>query len=163
MNKGLNQKNNKGKKRSKRQNLVDWRRANVIERSCKGQTQIEIAKALFVGVGTVNRDLSWFRAHALESKTKSIERIQEEHEKSIIGVNAILRESWAMVASSNDAKEKLRALSLAKECYALREDFLSNTSVIDEALKFKLKSEPEKSIESEKPKQTFGEGQESVV
>jgi hypothetical protein len=158
----LNQKTNKRKGWSKKQNLIDWRRTNVVERSCKGQTQIEIAKALFVGVGTVNRDLSWFRARILERKTKSIERIQEEHEKSIIGLNAILWESWTMVESSKDPKEKLRALSLAKECYALREEFLSNTSVIDEALKFRLKSESEKNTESYKPKQASNNDPESA-
>ena len=89
-----------------------------------------------MGIGTVNRDISWFRAQARENITKFVEKIQVEHEKSMIGIDAILRQSWILLEKAKDNREKLQALSLAKECYALKEDFICNAPVIDEALKF---------------------------
>ena len=89
-----------------------------------------------MGIGTVNRDISWFRAQARENITKFVEKIQVEHEKSMIGIDAILRQSWILSEKTKDNREKLQALSLAKDCYALKEDFICNAPVIDEALKF---------------------------
>ena len=89
-----------------------------------------------MGIGTVNRDISWFRAQARENITKFVEKIQVEHEKSMIGIDAILRQCWNVSEKAKDNREKLQALSLAKECYALKEDFICNAPVIDEALKF---------------------------
>lgn len=149
------------RRRRKRQDLIDWRRTKVIESNSKGQTQSEIAEALFVGVGTVNRDLSWFRDQARESITKFVEKIQEEHEKSMIGLNAILREAWALSEKAKDSKEKLQALSLAKECYALREELICNAPLIDEALKFGSENINNKT-ELSKPKVASGDGPNSI-
>lgn len=124
------------KRRKRRQDRIDLRRSIVIEGISKGKTQSEIAGTLFVGIGTVNRDISWFRAQARENITKFVEKIQVEHEKSIIGIDAILRQSWDLSEKAKDNREKLQALSLAKECYALKEDFICNAPLIDEALKF---------------------------
>jgi hypothetical protein len=124
------------KRRKRRQDLIDWRRSIVIEEISKCKTQSEIAGKLSVGIGTVNRDISWFQAQARENIAKFVEKIQVEHEKSIIGIDAILRQSWALTEQAKDTKEKLQALTLAKECYALKEDLICNGPVIDEALKF---------------------------
>ena len=124
------------KRRKRRQDLIDLRRSIVIEGISKGKTQSEIAGILSVGIGTVNRDISWFRAQARENITKFVEKIQVEHEKSMIGIDAILRQCWSVSEKAKDNREKLQALSLAKECYALKEDFICNAPVIDEALKF---------------------------
>lgn len=37
---------------------------------------------------------------------------------------------------TNDAREKIQALSLAKDCYGMKLDLLTNASVIDKALEF---------------------------
>jgi hypothetical protein len=131
------------KRRLKKQDLIDWRRSYVVEQTSKGRTQAEIARILQVGIGTVNRDLDWFRDRIKEKMTKVFEKIQEEHEKSIIGLNSTLNEAWAIVENAKDNKEKLQALSLAKDCYDLREELLCNMPIIDEALKFESESESE--------------------
>jgi hypothetical protein len=133
----------KNKRKRKGQDLVDWRRSYVVEQTSKGKTQAEIARILQVGIGTVNRDLDWFRNRIKEKMTKVFEKIQEEHEKSIIGLNSTLNEAWAIVENAKDNKEKLQALSLAKDCYDLREELLCNMPIIDEALKFESESESE--------------------
>jgi hypothetical protein len=37
----------------------------------------------------------------------------------MIGLSAILREAWSTSYRTEDKKEKIQALSLAKECYSL--------------------------------------------
>jgi hypothetical protein len=135
----------KGRKNRQKGDLVEWRRRYVVEQTSKGKTQAEVARILQVGIGTVNRDLDWFRNRIKEKTTKVFEKIQEEHEKSIIGLNSTLNEAWAIVENAKDNKEKLQALSLAKDCYALREELLCNMPIIDEALKFESESESEAS------------------
>lgn len=80
-------------KRSRRQDLINWRRARVIDQTIKGHTQYEIAESLQVGIGTVNRDLSFFKQQAKENSAKFIEKIQQEHEKSMIRLHAILKQA----------------------------------------------------------------------
>lgn len=145
------------KRRKKKQDLIDWRRSIVIEGISKGKTQSEIAGILSVGIGTVNRDVSWFRTQARENITKFVEKIQVEHEKSMIGIDAILRQSWILSENAIDNREKLQALSLAKECYALKEDFICNATVIDEALKF-----VENKTEVSKPNKAPGNNPNSI-
>lgn len=149
--------NNRSNKRRKRQDLIDWRRSIVIEGISKGKTQSEIAGMLSVGIGTVNRDISWFRAQARENIPRFVEKIQVEHEKSMIGIDAILRQSWILSEKAKDNREKLQALSLAKECYALKEDFICNAPVIDEALKF-----VENKTEVSKPNKASGNHPNSI-
>jgi hypothetical protein len=122
-------------RRPKKQDLIDWRRSYVVEQKCMGRTQAEIAKILQVGIGTVNRDLDWFRDRIKENMAKLMEKIQEEHEMSIIGLNVTLKVAWDIIENAKDNKEKLQALSLVKDCYALKEEFLCNTPIIDDALK----------------------------
>jgi hypothetical protein len=145
------------KRRKIRQDLIDWRRSIVIEGISKGKTQSEIAGLLSVGIGTVNRDISWFRAQARENITKFVEKIQVEHEKSMIGIDAILRQSRDLSEKAKDNREKLQALSLAKECYALKENFICNAPVIDEALKF-----VENKTEVNKPNEASGYDPNSI-
>ena len=38
--------------------------------------------------------------------------------------------------SQSDRREKMQALSLAKECYAMKLDLLSSATVVDQAMKF---------------------------
>jgi hypothetical protein len=53
----------------------------------------------------------------------------------MIGLKAVLKEAWLIIENAEDSKEKLAALSLAKDCYALQEELICNLPIIDEALK----------------------------
>jgi DNA-directed RNA polymerase specialized sigma24 family protein len=83
----------KGKRNRQKEDLKSWRRNYIIMQTSKGRTQRDIASLLKVGVGTVNRDLSWFRDKTKEEITNFIEKILEEHEKSMVGLNAVLKEA----------------------------------------------------------------------
>lgn len=47
----------------------------------------------------------------------------------------MLKETWFIIENAEDNKEKLAALSLAKDCYTLQEELICNLPIIDEALK----------------------------
>ena len=62
------------------------------------------------------------------------ERLPEEYEKCLVGLNAITRDVWNTAANTKDKREKIQALSLTKECYSIKLDLLTNATVVDDAI-----------------------------
>jgi predicted transcriptional regulator len=121
------------------QNLqqVQWRRDKVQELCSKGYSQREISQVLQVGVATVNRDISYLRAQAKTNIKRYIdERLPEEYEKCLVGLNAITKEAWNAAQNTEDKREKIQALLLAKECYSMKLDLLTNATVVDDVIRF---------------------------
>jgi predicted transcriptional regulator len=136
---------------------IDWCRCKVQELSSQGHSQREIAQILQVSNGTVNRDLSILRQQAKANIKRYIdERLPEEYEKCLVGLNAITREAWNTAQNTEDKREKIQALSLAKECYSMKLDLLTNTTVVDDAIKFVS----QKSQDKEAIKSASGKGDE---
>src|SRR3954453_12565868 len=136
------------------QQSIQWRRDKVQELSGQGNSQREISKILQAGIGTVNRDLSYLRQQAKENIRKYIdERLPEEYEKCMVGLTAILREAWNASQQTEDRREKIQALSLAKECYSMKLDLLTNATVVDDAIRFVSQCEKSKDKEKEKEKE----------
>jgi hypothetical protein len=116
---------------------LEWRRNKVLEYSSKGHNQPEIARILQVGLATVNRDISYLRQQAKTNIKRYIdERLPEEYEKCMVGLSSILKEAWNTAINAEDKREKIQALSLAKECYSLKLDLLTNATVVDDAIRF---------------------------
>src|SRR5919108_6563602 len=119
------------------QNQVEWRRDKVQELCSKGYSQREISHTLKVGLATVNRDISYLRNQAKINIKKYIDdRLPEEYEKCLVGLNAITKEAWNTAQNTEDKREKIQALSLAKECYLVKLELLSNATTIDSALNY---------------------------
>jgi DNA-binding transcriptional regulator LsrR (DeoR family) len=120
------------------QQQLEWRRAKVLELLSKGETsQSEIARILQVDRSTICRDVDYLRQQAKENITKYIdERLPEEYEKCLVGLNSILKEAWMMSQTESIKGDKIRALSLAKECYAMKLELLTNATVVDDATRF---------------------------
>jgi hypothetical protein len=53
----------------------------------------------------------------------------------LVGLTAILMEAWTTSQKAQDRREKIEALSLAKECYSMKLDLLTNATVVDDAIK----------------------------
>ncbi|MFL6349303.1 MAG: hypothetical protein ACJ72X_13525, partial [Nitrososphaeraceae archaeon] len=70
------------------------------------------------------------------SKNYIDERLPEEYEKCLVGLNAITKEAWNTSQQTEDKREKIQALSLAKECYSMKLELLTNASVVDDAIRF---------------------------
>jgi hypothetical protein len=116
---------------------LEWRRTKVLELLSKGDSQSEIAKALQVDLSIISRDVYHLRQQAKHNIKRYIdERLPEEYEKCLVGLNAITREAWNTAQQTEDKREKIQALSLAKECYSMKLELLTNANVVDDAIRF---------------------------
>src|ERR671932_2509756 len=102
---------------TKMQQIVEWRRAKVMELLSKGESnQSEIAGILQVDKSIISRDVAYLRQQTKENIKKYIdERLPEEYEKCLVGLIAITKETWDITHSPEYKREKIQALSLAKE------------------------------------------------
>ena len=109
-----------------------------MELSSQGHSQPEIARVLQISQPTVNRDLQYLRLEAKENIKKYIdEKLPEEYEKTLCGLNGILREAWTISQSTETGRmEKIKALNLAKDCYSMKLELLTNATVVDDAIRF---------------------------
>jgi|SRR5215212_787867 len=124
---------------------IQWRRDKVQELCSKGYSQREISQVLQIGLATVNRDISYLRNQAKNNIRKYVdETLPEEYEKCLIGLNAITKEAWNASQQTEDKREKIQALSLAKECYSMKLDLLTNATVVDDAIRFVSQKSKEK-------------------
>jgi hypothetical protein len=143
-----NMQQNQNQKHNQNQ-MIEWRRAEVMELLSKGENnQSEIARILQVDKSIVCRDIGYLRQQAKSNIKKYIdERLPEEYEKCLVGLNAITKEAWTTAANTEDKREKIQALSLAKECYSMKLDLLTNATVVDDAIRF-VSQKSRKKIES---------------
>src|SRR5919198_923131 len=110
---------------------VEWRRTKVLELLSKGDSQSEIAKTLQVDLSIINRDVYFLRQQAKTNIKRYIgETLPEEYEKCLVGLTAITKEAWNTSQQTEDKREKIQALSLAKECYSMKLDLLTNATVV---------------------------------
>jgi transposase len=88
---------------------LEWRRDKIQELSSKGHSQREIASLLQVSLGSVNRDLTYLRQQAKANIRKYIdERLPEEYEKCLVGLNAIVKEAWTTSQQTQDRRERIQ-------------------------------------------------------
>ena len=127
---------------------VEWRRNKVQELLVKGYNHYEIAGTLQISRPTITRDIQYLSQQAKNSIKKYIdERLPEEYEKCLVGLTAILKEAWNTSQQTEDRREKIQALSLAKECYSMKLDLLTNATVVDDAIRFITSSNNQKEEE----------------
>jgi hypothetical protein len=66
-------------------------------------------------------------------------------------LTAILREAWTTSQqAAEDRREKIQALSLAKDCYSMKLDLLTNATVVDDAIRFVSEKSKDKDREQVK-------------
>src|SRR5919198_1037121 len=96
-----------------------------------------LAKVLQVDLSVISRYVYYLRQQAKSNIKRYIdERLPEEYEKCLVGLNAITKEAWNTAQSTEDKREKIQALSLAKECYSMKLELLTNATVVDDAIRF---------------------------
>ena len=102
-------------------NSVEWRRNKVQELASQGYNPSEISRTLQINQPTINRDITYLRQQAKENIKRYIDqRLPQEYEKCLVGLNAITKEAWNTAQNTDDKREKIPALSLAKECYSMK-------------------------------------------
>ena len=118
-------------------NALEWRRSKVQELASQGYNQSEISRILQISQPTINRDIIYLRQQAKHNIKRYVdERLPEEYEKCLVGLTAITKEGWNTAQNTEDKREKIHALSLAKDCYSMKLDLLTNATVADDAMKF---------------------------
>jgi hypothetical protein len=130
----------------------DWRRSKVLELSSQGHSEREIASTLQMHPTTVHRDLAFLRRQAQENlKTHIQERLPEQYQNCMTGINQVLKICWEIVNKSRnldnnngngqtmtviDNKTVLQALALINDCNKYKMDLTTNGVVITDAIKF---------------------------
>jgi DeoR/GlpR family transcriptional regulator of sugar metabolism len=84
------------------QQIIEWRRTKVMELLSKGESnQSEIARVLQVDKSIICRDIAYLRQQSKENIKRYIdERLPEEYEKCLVGLNAITKEAWNTTQST---------------------------------------------------------------
>jgi hypothetical protein len=83
-----------------------------------------------LGLAAINREnIIFYKTCKTDIKKYIDERLPEEYEKCMVGLTSILREAWNTAANTEDKREKIQALSLAKECYSMKLELLTNETV----------------------------------
>src|ERR671927_1514603 len=128
-------------------NSVEWRRNKVQELASQDYNQSEISRILQISQPTINRDITYLGQQAKPNIKKYIdERLPEEYEKCLVGLNAITKEAWNTAQQTEYKTEKIQALSLAKECYSMKLELLTNATVVDDAIRFVSQQSREQSL-----------------
>jgi hypothetical protein len=119
-------------------NMIEWRRSQVLELSSQGQTERQIATVLQVGKTTVHKDLAYLSRQAKENlKTHIQDKLPEEYQKCMVGINQVLNMAWSIVNKSVvDDKTRLQALALINDCNKYKMDLTTNGVVITDAIKY---------------------------
>ena len=154
---------------------IQWRRTKVLELSSQGNTQSDIAKTLHVGEATVSRDISSLRHQAqINLRTHINDKVPEEYQKCMVGINQVLKICWEIVNKSRnvnndngnvqtvtmiDNKTVLQALTLINDCNKYKMDLTTNGVVITDAIKF-VQTNKEKLTMSTKKENTGKESKE---
>jgi hypothetical protein len=120
------------------QQQIDWRRAKVLELSSQGYSQIEIATDLQIDKSVICRDLVYLRQQANENLKSHIqERLPEQYQKCINGLNQVLKIGWNIVNSdSSSPANRLQGLALINDSYKYLMDLTTNGVVVTDAIKY---------------------------
>ena len=125
-------------KNEQEQHLIELRRSQVYELHAKGYSNTEISNMLsnHVSEPTVSRDLAVLRRRANENFRNWVDHeLPNEYHKTLVGLNAILKEAWT-AAQNATGKDKIQALELAQKAYQLRLELLTNSTVVEDAVRF---------------------------
>ena len=102
--------------RKQQNDLVQWRRAQVIELMSKGKNQAQIANILNVDASTINRDFKYIEEDAKAILQKClVDRLPLQLTKILFRLNAISSEAWSIAENAASDKDRLCALSLAQQ------------------------------------------------
>jgi hypothetical protein len=118
------------------QEQIEWRRDKVQELHSKGYGIREIGRTLEISHSTITRDLQVLRQHAKEGISRYIdEYLPAEYQETLVGLRNIIRMQWQVAENTEDKREKTAALSLIKDCLAMKLDMLGSASVMERAIR----------------------------
>jgi hypothetical protein len=115
----------------------DWRRSKVRELLVKGYNHYEIADTLQIPRPTITKDIQYLRQQDRENMQTHIqERLPQEYENCMTGINRILKLTWEIAEKPTDDKIKLQAFAQLSEGYKFKLDLTTNEVVVTDAIKY---------------------------
>jgi len=118
-------------------NKVEWRRSKVRELLVKGYNHYEIANTLQIPRPTITKDVQYLRQQDRENlQTHIQERLPQEYENCMDGINRVLQLTWEIAEKPIDDKTKLQAFAQLNEGYKFKMDLTTNGVVITDAIKY---------------------------
>jgi predicted transcriptional regulator len=144
--------------------LVELRRAKVLELVAQAVPQNQIALKLGVSPATISLDMQYLRENAKSKIRTHIEdRIPMQYEECQTGLKLILRKTYEILEDkSKKTEEQLTTMSLAVNIYGKLMDLSTNGAILEKTTKWinELKqqsqeqSQPGKTYEKNNDKQT---------
>jgi chloramphenicol O-acetyltransferase len=146
----------KKKAKQQQQELIDWRRGQVLQLISKGKNLTQIAEILNVDVSTICRDYQYIKENANIILQKYFaETLILEVTKCLARLTEISNEAWKMAEQADkegDKKAKATALSLAqKAALDLVKILTDNHWLVDEAYRVKEEEKKEQQHRSSGP------------
>ena len=137
---------------NKQQELIDWRRGQVIELISKGKNLTQTAEILKVDISTISGDYQYIRENADSILKKYIvEIVPLEVTKCLSRLTSISNEAWKMAEQADmegDRKAKVTSLSLAQKAALDILNLITNNHwLVDEAIKVEKEEEEKKERE----------------
>src|SRR5215204_917308 len=118
-------------------NKIEWRRSKVRELLLKGYNHYEIANTLHIPRPTITKDIQYLRQKNRENlQTHIQERLPQEYENCMAGINRVLQLTWEIAEKPTDDKTKLQAFAQLNEGYKFKMDLTTNGVVITDAIKY---------------------------
>jgi IS30 family transposase len=119
------------------QSTLDWRRSKVLELTSQGYSQRDIATSLQIGLGTVNKDLTFLRRQARDNLQYHIhDRIPEEYQNCMTGLKRIIKQTTEIADRVTDPKTKLQAFAQLTEGYRYIMELTTGSVIITDAIKY---------------------------
>src|SRR5215208_867679 len=124
-------------KMNRQNSKIEWRRFKVRELLVKGYNHYEIANALQIPRSTNTKDIQYLRQQDRENlQTHIQERLPQEYENCMTGINRVLQLTWGIAEKPIDDKTKLQAFAQLNEGYKFKMDLTTNGIVITDAIKY---------------------------
>ena len=105
----------------KYRNQIAWRRNKVKELLARGYAQYEISNILHISQPNVSRDIHYIQKELRKSTDNYGHHLFEIYRNTQLGLDEAIKELWETIDSpKTDAKERIKAITLLKECYQER-------------------------------------------
>jgi hypothetical protein len=120
---------------------------------------------LKVGRTIVHKDLAYLSRQAKESlRTHVQDKLPEEYQKCMVGINHVLNMAWSIVNKSAvvDDKTRLQALALINDCNKYKMDLTTNGAVIADAMKFVQTNKEKLTISKESKEPDYNEDKDQL-
>lgn len=115
--------------------LIEWRRAKVVELLGMGKTQRQIAELLRVHESTISLDVKYLRREAKEKMGEYLENLPFRHKVRMAAMDKTIAELWNLYDKETDNRLKKGILDSIKDAVLAQAQLDGDPMAIDRALK----------------------------